>query len=204
MLAGLSLALVLAGLSSVPPLLGSGALLTDAESIGSTFTSGTWDASATGTYVFKATTAWTAGADCPAAQKKRDMEIGFVPAGPEESHHRTGGTGTATFCAQPVGVATTLTAGTTTVRAWFRNTHGSTCNITATLYANGAAVGSGTITIPGQTPKILYAWSLATAGAALSSGDQIALRLVWQGVKACDQTALYWNGTGTDSRVEVP
>ena len=200
--AALALVAVLAFLMPGPA--GSLASYSDSESSASTVSTGTWAVSASGTYVFKGTNAWTGGSDCPGAQKKRDMVVGYVPSGPEDTHHRTGGTGTLSFCAQPVASATTLDAGTTSVSAWFRNTHGSSCNITAILYANGVAVGSGTVTIPNQTPKTLYTWSYATAGAALATGDQIALKLVWQGVKACDQTDLYWNGAGTPSALTVP
>ena len=156
------------------------------------------------TFVFKSTTAQT-GTNCASAQKKRDMQQGFVPTGPQQTHARVS-TGTVNFCSETFSAGETLQAGTTTVEAWLNNSAGSSCSITATLFHNtGTAVqlGSQAKTIPNQTPTTLYTWSFATSGATFSNGDRLTVYFTWQSVKACDSTFLRWNDPATPSRVTV-
>lgn len=155
-------------------------------------------------YVFTSTPHAT-GVNCASGQRQRVMQQGFVPTNPEETLTRTGGVGTISFCTAAFAGGETLAAGTTSVAAYFHNTSGSTCAITATVYLNGTtALGSATITIAASTPLSLRTWSFATTGTTLAPGDRLNLRLAWQNVKSCDTTFLHYDGAATDSRVLLP
>ena len=153
---------------------------------------------------FKDSTSFT-GTNCDPSQVDRDMEQGYTANGPEESWSRTGGVGTATFCTNTFPSGESVAAGTTTVSAYFANSAGSTCNITATVYKNGVtSLGSGTTTIPGSSAKTLRTWSFATSSASFASGDRLNVTFVWQAVKACDSTDLFWNGASSRSSITFP
>ena len=155
-------------------------------------------------YVFKSTTGST-GSSCLAAQRQRDMEQGFVPSDPEETITRIGGAGTITFCSPAFAGTSSLAGGSTTVMAYIRNTAGSSCAVTATLYLNGTtALGSGSITIPASSALSLRTWSFSTYGATLPPGSRLNLHLSWASVKACDTTYLHYDGSATNSRVLLP
>lgn len=155
-------------------------------------------------YVFKSTTG-NIGSSCPGAQRQRDMEQGFVPSDPEETISRTGGSGSIAFCSPAFPATRVLAAGSTTVMAYIRNTAGSSCTLTATLFLNGTTVlGSGSITIPGSSALSQRTWSFTTSGTTLSPGSRLNLYLSWASVKACDTTYLHYDGTGTNSRVLLP
>jgi hypothetical protein len=175
--------------------------VTASNARGATTSTGT--ATVSTRYVFRATTAST-GTNCLAAQKVRDMELGFVPSGPEETHTRSS-TGTATFCSDTFTAGSTIPAGTTRVDAYIANSAGSSCALTATLYRNGTtSLGTGTLTVPGNSGKALRTWSFSTTAATFAAGDRVDLHLSWQGVRACDSTNVYWNGAATPSSVTLP
>ena len=167
---------------------------------------------ATPTFMFKSTTAYTGSSTtCDAtAQAERDMEQGITPAGPEESHTRTGGVGTLNFCSDTfntgVGAGQTVAAGTTTVNAYFDNTTGSTCQITADLSVNGTtSLGSGSVTISANvnTPT-LFTWSFATTAHTFVAGERLNLYFNWQPVKSCASTDLFYGAAVRPSSVTVP
>ena len=155
-------------------------------------------------YVFKSTTANT-GTNCASAQRLRDMEQGYTPSDPVETIARTGGVGTISFCTPAFGSGQALSAGTTTVEAYFNNSSGASCAITATLYLNGTvSLGSGAISIAPSTSLSLKTWSFSTASATFATGGRLNLYLSWEPVKACDSTYLHFDGTTTNSRVRLP
>jgi predicted ribosomally synthesized peptide with SipW-like signal peptide len=155
-------------------------------------------------FVFSSSTGFT-GTNCANAQKKRDMQTAYSPAGPEESHRRSGGTGTVSFCSDAFPGGQTLAAGTTTVSAYFNNTAASACTITARLYRNGTTqLGSGSTSIPALSAKTLRSWSFATATTALAAGDRLGLHLTWANTTSCNSTNLYWNAAASASQVTVP
>jgi hypothetical protein len=156
------------------------------------------------TFVFKSSTGLT-GTNCFTAQKKRDMEAAYAPAGPEETHRRSGGTGTVSFCSIEFPGGQTLAAGTTTVRAHFNNTANATCTITARLYRNGTtSLGSANIVIPAASAKALRTWSFATVSTSLAAGDRLGLLLTWGNTASCNSANLYWNASTSASQVTVP
>lgn len=156
------------------------------------------------TFVFSSSTGFT-GTNCANAQKKRDMQTAYSPAGPEESHRRSGGSGTVSFCSDAYPGGQTLAAGTTTVNAYFNNTALSSCTITARLYRNGTTqLGSASTSIPGGSAKSLRSWSFATVTTALAAGDRLGLHLTWGNTTSCNSTNLYWNASASASGVTVP
>jgi hypothetical protein len=156
------------------------------------------------TFVFKSSTGLT-GTNCVNAQKKRDMEAAYAPAGPEESHRRNGGTGTVSFCSIAFPGGQTVAAGTTTVRAYFNNTAAQTCTITARLYRNGVtSLGTANTVIPAASAKTLRTWSFATVSTSLAAGDRLNLLLTWGNTASCNSTNLFWNASASASNVTVP
>jgi hypothetical protein len=158
------------------------------------------------TFTFGGSTGFTTAGNCDtSSQVDRDMVQAYSPTGTAETWSRAGGVGTVNFCSDVMRAGEVLAAGTTTVDAYFVNTAGSTCQITATLYRNGTtALGSGSFTVPNQSALALRTWSFATTGFTAAAGDRLELDLVWQSVKACDSTDLHWNGASTPSSVTVP
>ncbi len=157
-------------------------------------------------FVFSSSSANTGSSCDTSAQRERDMVQGYSANGPDETMTRTGGTGTLNFCSKAFGASRSLAAGTTTVTAYFGNTAGSSCQITATLSVDGTAtLGSGSTTIPaGASASTPSTWSFATTASTLSATDRLNLYLTWQGVKACDSTTLHYNAATAPSRVTMP
>ena len=168
--------------------------------------------SASRTYYFKQTTANTTDraredgtTTCLLSYRMRDMEAGYAGLDPEESYKRTSSNVTLNFCSTAFAAASSMPAGTTTVRGYVANAAGSTCNITATLYKNDStSLGSTTITVPQQTANTLRTWTFSSLATSLAAGDRLNLHLAWQQVKACDSTNLYYGGTVNRSSVTVP
>ncbi len=156
------------------------------------------------TFVFKSTDANTASG-CPSAQRQRDMEQNFTPTDPEETIARTGGTGTISFCSVAFKPGQTLSAGTTTVRAYFRNTSLAACTVTATLYANETtSVGGASVSVNALTLLTLHSWSFNTTALTFTENTRLNLRLSWGSTTSCDGTYLHYDGEATPSRVTVP
>ncbi len=173
-----------------------------------TSVSKTTPAFSTRTFVFKSTTASTGGLNCESANRARDMAEGFTPTDPEETFVRGGTDWTINFCSPTFSILQTLSAGTTTVTAYFHNANlSSACAVTATLYQNGVlltSLGSGTVSIPANTPTTVRTWSFSTTGATFAVGEQLNLSLRWGNTAACNDAYLHYDGASTNSRVIVP
>ena len=154
-------------------------------------------------YYFAKSTGET-GTNCGTAARKRDMEEGYAGSDPEETFDRNSSSVTLRFCSPTFAAGDTLSAGTTNVYGYVHNSAGSTCNITAQLLKNGTSLGSISITIPQQTGTTLRTWAIPSSATTFASGDRLNLLMTWQGVKACDSTALHYGGTVNRSRVELP
>ncbi len=155
-------------------------------------------------YYFKQTTLQN-GASCGAAYAQRDMEEGYAGQDPEETHRRyTSGAETISFCSPPFPAAKPLPAGAATVRAYVNSTHGSSCDISATLLLNGTtSLGSTTRTIPPFSSLSLFTWTINVGATTIAAGDKLTVRLEMQQVKACQQTYIHYGGTVTRSHLEL-
>jgi len=155
-------------------------------------------------YYFKQTTAFT-GAGCAGAFAQRDMEEGYAGQDPEEIHRRySSGAETINFCSPALPAALALPAGSARVRAYVDSTHGSTCDISATLLLNGTTpLGSATRTIPPFASLAQFTWTINTAATTIAAGDTLNLRFQLAPVKACSQTSIHYGGTVSRSHLEL-
>lgn len=155
------------------------------------------------TYVFKATTAFTADA-CPSSTGKADMQQGYTPSGPEQTGRMYNfGFKTFAFCSDVFTTGQSLPAGTTTVNAYIENGNVFACPMSVTVALNGTTtLGSANVSVPGGSAKQLRSWSITTTAVGLASGDRVTIRFASQ-TSACLHTYLYWNGTGSPSSVRL-
>jgi len=159
------------------------------------------------TYYFQKTTANTTDSTkCLSSDRERDMAEAYSGLDPEEFYQRVNSSRrTLSLCSPAFAAASTMQAGTTTVRGYVSNTAGSSCNITAKLLRNGTtSLGTSTITVPPFTANTLRTWSFSSLATSLASGDRINLHLAWQQVRACDDTSLFYGGTVNRSSVTMP
>lgn len=160
----------------------------------------------TRTYYLKQTTGNTSDATtCAGAFRKRDMQMGYAGADPEETYNRTSSNVSLNFCSPAFSGGDTVQAGTTTVSGYVSNSAGSTCAITASLLKNGTTLLGGTsVTVPQQSGNTLRTWTFANSSTTLAAGDRLDLYMNWTQVKACDSTVLRYGGTTNRSSVALP
>ena len=110
------------------------------------------------------------------------------------------------FCSIALLSTDALVSGTASVVAWFDNSNGSACNVTATLRKNsGTTVGTATVAIPAVSGVASYTWSIAVAATTFAAGNRLNLELAWpiSGSK-CKNTTLHYSGTTYRSRLDAP
>ena len=153
-------------------------------------------------YYFAKSTANT-GTNCPGSSRKRDMLEGYAGSDPEETVSKDTGS-PLLLCTDTLSAGSSLAAGTATVNAYFDNTAGSTCTITATLLKNGATLlGFSSFVVPGSSPTTLRSWTMSTSATTFAAGDRLMLTLSWESVQACKSTDLHYGGTTNRSYLQL-
>src|ERR1019366_2279995 len=156
-------------------------------------------------FVFDSTTGFT-GSNCLAGTTaSKDMLQGYTPAGAESTFTGSGNVGTIVFCSDIFSAGQHLSAGTTTMSAYYSNSAASSCTVTATLLLNGTtSLGSGSLAIPSGATTTLRTWTFSTSAVTFSTNNRLNLKLAYTSATACNSTTLHYNGTSSASKVTTP
>jgi hypothetical protein len=156
-------------------------------------------------FTFASTSGFTATNCDTGTVGSRDMTQDYAPAGTESTFTGSSSTGTIVFCSRAFTAGEAVAAGNTTVGAYFDNSAGSPCTVTATLSVNGATtLGSANFNAPASSGTTLRTWTITTSGASFANGDRLNLTMHYNTSKSCNSTTLHYDGASTASAVTVP
>ena len=157
------------------------------------------------TYVL-AGTALHVGTNCLAGTGGQyDMELGYVPTGPEASRTGPGPFDRITFCSDTFSAGATIPGGNTTVTLAYQNTStNKTCDVTTTLWRNATSLGARTQTIPVNQARTTGTWLFSTNATTFAAGDRLVLTVDYKTGNQCNGTTVFWNNAATPSSVTVP